>query len=218
MVAKRRQLAAEALGSAILTGVVIGSGILAAELAGGAAGLARVGNTLATSAILFVLILCLGPVSGAHFNPVVSAVMAWRGELTMAAAFAFAGVQILGCLAGAAFANLMFDRPALHLATTDRSGLGPLLGEAAATGLLVLAILGARRHGLIAVAAAVSLVIAAGYWWTASTSFANPAITVARAFSDTFAGIRPADAPGFVAAQCFGAALAAPLSRWLFGD
>lgn len=210
-----RRLFAEALGSLLLTGVVIGSGVLATQLTSDN-GVALIGNTLATSAILFVLITSLGGVSGAHFNPAVTLVEALDRKLSLTDSALYIPVQIAGCIAGAWLAHLMFDLPVFQLATTDRSGAGKMLAEGVATFALVFAIRGALRWRPEAVAASVALVIAAGYWWTSSTSFANPAITIARALSDTFAGVRLADAPGFIAAQIAGALLALGASKILF--
>jgi glycerol uptake facilitator-like aquaporin len=204
-------LAAEALGSALLTGVVIGSGILAARLSGGNDAVALLGNTGATAAILYVLITALGPISGAHFNPAVTLVMALRREIGVGAALAYGVAQIVGCVAGAMLAHAMFALPLLQTATHVRAGFAQDLSEGIATFALVFAILLVSRVRPQAVAAAAALTIAAGYWWTASTSFANPAITIARALSDTFAGVRPADVPGFVAGQIIGA-----LAAWAF--
>lgn len=203
-----RKLAAEALGSALLTGTVVGSGILAARMAEGNDAVALLGNTAATAAMLFVLVAGLGPISGAHFNPAVTLVMALRRQIGAAAAIAYVPVQIAGCVAGAWLAHVMFALPVLQMAQTARAGLAQMTSEGVATFALVFAILSVARWRPQAVPAAVALVITAGYWWTASTSFANPAITIARALSDTFAGIRPADAPGFIAGQLIGALLA----------
>lgn len=204
-----RRLTAEALGSALLTGVVIGSGILASRLSGGNDAVALLANTGATAAILFVLITALAPISGAHFNPAVTLVMALQREIGVGAALAYGLVQVAGCIGGAMLAHAMFALPLLQTATYVRAGFAQDLSEGVATFALVLAILLVSRARPQAVPAAVALTIAAGYWWTASTSFANPAITVARALSDTFAGVRPADVPGFVAGQVVGA-----LSAW----
>ncbi len=213
-----RRLAAELLGSAILSGTVIGSGILAARLAAGNDAVALIGNTAATAAILYVLITALGPISGAHFNPAVTLVMALRREIAPAPAALYALTQIAGCVAGALLAHAMFELPLLQLGAQERSGFAQALSEAVATFALIAAILLVSRFRSDAVAAAVALTIAAGYWWTASTSFANPAITIARALSNTFAGIRPEDAPMFIAAQFIGAIAAAALSSWLTAD
>lgn len=211
-----QRLAAEALGSLILAGVVVGSGIMAERLTSDT-GLALVANTGATAAILFVLITALGPISGAHFNPAVSLVMALRRELSAFAGILYAAAQIAGCVAGVILAHAMFSMPLLQQSLHDRSG-GPLmLSEAVAAFALVATILLVSSARPQSTAAAVSLVIAAGYWWTASTSFANPAITIARALSDTFAGIRPEDVPWFIIAQLGGALAAAAVCGWLIG-
>lgn len=216
MIGLDRRLAAEALGSFFLFACVIGSGIMATNLSQGNDAIALLGNTLATAAILFVLITMLGPISGAHMNPVVSLVAASRGELAWAEAAAYVLVQLAFGIVGAWAAHLMFDLPVLQLSVKARSGLGQLTGEAIATFGLVLTILGTARHRPQWVAPAVALYIAAAYWFTSSTSFANPAITVARSLSDTFAGISPSNVPAFVVAQLSGAALAALFARWLF--
>jgi len=214
----QRRLFAEWLGSLLLTATVIGSGILAVNVSGGNDGVALLGNTAATAAILFVLVTTLGPVSGAHFNPAVTLAFFMRREIKLGEAILFVIVQIIGCVVGAWLAHLMFELPILQLAETDRSGLPKTISESAATFALVFAILGTLRWRPEAVPAAVGLVIAAGYWWTASTSFANPAISIARALSDTFAGVRLADVPGFVIGQCTGAALAVGASTLLFSE
>jgi glycerol uptake facilitator-like aquaporin len=210
------KLAAEFLGSLLLTGVVIGSGIMAARLSGGNDGIALLGNTLATAAILYMLVTVLGPLSGAHFNPAVTLVAALRGETTPALALAYVAAQVAGCVAGAVVAHAMFEQPLLQTGSAVRDGAGQLLGEGAATFALVFAILLTVRAKPEALAMVVAMTIAAGYWWTSSTSFANPAITIARALSDTFAGIRPVDAPGFIVAQCAGATLAMLVCGWIY--
>lgn len=212
-----RRLSAELIGACLLAATVIGSGILAVQLSAGNDGVALLGNTLATTAILYVLVAILGPISGAHFNPAVTLVMTLRGDMAVREAALYIPLQLIGCVLGAMLAHAMFDLPLVQEATTNRAGAGRLLGEAAATFALVFAILGAVRHRPNDVPAIVALVITAGYWWTSSTSFANPAITIARALSDTFAGIRPADAPGFIAAQVGGALIAWFAGGWLFG-
>jgi glycerol uptake facilitator-like aquaporin len=212
-----RRLFAELLGSCLLAATVIGSGILAVQLSAGNDGVALLGNTLATAAILYVLIATLGPVSGAHFNPAVTLVMALRGDTRPADAALYILLQIAGCALGALLAHAMFGLPLIQEGMADRSGAGRMIGEAAATFALVFAILGAIRHRPNDVPAIVALVITAGYWWTSSTSFANPAITLARAMTDTFAGIRPADVPSFIAGQVIGAILAWLAGVWLFG-
>lgn len=210
-----RKIFAEFVGSAMLTGVVIGSGILASRMAGGNDAVALLGNTAATSAILFVLVSGLGPLSGAHFNPAVSLVMTFRGELSVGMLVAYVIVQIGGCVAGAILAHAMFELPLVQVSTHARSGTAQMLSEGVATFALVFAILTVAHWRKEAVPAAVALVIAAGYWWTASTSFANPAITIARALSDTFAGVRPADTPGFILGQFLGAITAWPCCTML---
>lgn len=210
-----RRCAAEFGGAWLLTATVVGSGIMGANLADGNDAVALLGNTLATAAILVVLIAALGPVSGAHFNPAVSLVFLVRRELAPSAFAAYVAVQIAGCIAGAWTAHLMFELPILQTSGHVREGLGQFLAEAVATFGLVGTILGCRRARPDLVPVAVALFIAAGYWFTASTSFANPAITIARSLTDTFAGIRPADAPWFIAAQIVGALLAAAALHWL---
>jgi glycerol uptake facilitator-like aquaporin len=200
-----QRLAAETLGAALLLAIVVGSGIMAERLAGGNEAVALLGNTLATAAGLFVLILIFGPVSGAHFNPAVTLVFALRREIAPGTAAAYAGAQFVGAVCGVALAHVMFDLPAFETSTTVRAGAGQIVGEAVATFFLVLTILGAVRWRPQAAPAAVALAIAAGYWFTSSTSFANPAVTAARTLTDTFAGVRPADAPGFMAGEVLGA-------------
>lgn len=211
-----RQAFAELFGALILTAVVIGSGILAARLADGHEAVALLANTVATAAILYVLISVLGPISGAHFNPAVTLVSALRRETPIAVALIYLPLQVAGCVSGALLAHAMFDLPLLQTATTVREGPAQMLSEGVATFALVFAILGGMRFNPNAVPAIVALTISAGYWWTASTSFANPAITIARAMSDTFAGIRPIDAPGFIAAQFAGALVAWAVAAFLF--
>jgi glycerol uptake facilitator-like aquaporin len=211
-----RRLLAETLGAALLAGAVIGSGVMASRLSGGNDGVALLANTLATAGMLFVLVAALGPVSGAYFNPAVTLAMALRREIGAGAALLYVPAQIVGCVAGAVLAHAMFELPLLSLSTTARAGGAEMLSEAAATFALVFAIIGVARWRAEALPAAVALVIAAGYWWTASTSFANPAITIARALSDTFAGVRPEDAPGFVAGQFAGALAAVGAAALIF--
>lgn len=211
-----KRLAAEGLGSFFLFATVIGSGIMAERLAGGNAALALLANTLATGAILFVLITILGPISGAHMNPAVSLVAASRRELRRRDAALYILAQLAFGVIGVWAAHLMFEAPLLQLSAKARTGLGLWTGEAVATFGLILTILGAVRHRPAAVPAAVALYIGAAYWFTSSTSFANPAITVARSLSDSFAGIAPADVPMFIAAQLAGAGLAALVARLLF--
>jgi glycerol uptake facilitator-like aquaporin len=211
-----RRIAAELAGTALLLAVVVGSGIMGERLAEGNDALALLGNTLATGAALYVLVLVFGPVSGAHFNPAVSLVFLLRRELAPADAAAYLAAQTAGAVLGVAIAHLMFDLAPFAISTKARAESGMPLGEAVATFGLVLTILGAGRWRPEAAPAAVGLFIAAGYWFTSSTSFANPAVTAARALTDTFSGIRPADAPGFIAAELVGAGLAAAFAGWLF--
>jgi glycerol uptake facilitator-like aquaporin len=211
-----RRLAAEGVGSFFLLATVIGSGIMAERLAGGNDALALLGNTLATGAILFVLITMLGPVSGAHMNPAVSLVAASRRELPWRDAGAYIAAQFAFGILGAFAAHAMFDLPILQLSVKARTGAGQWLAEAIATFGLILTILGTVRHRREWVAPAVALYITAAYWFTSSTSFANPAITVARSLSDTLAGIAPQDAPMFILAQLIGAGLAALVAKFLF--
>ena len=211
-----RRIAAEGLGSFFLFACVIGSGIMAQNLSGGNVAVALLGNTLATGAILFVLITMLGPISGAHMNPAVSLVAATRSELRWSEAVLYIAAQLAFGILGAWAAHLMFDLPTLQLSVKARTGLGQWTGEAVATFGLILTILGTVKHRREWVPASVALYITAAYWFTSSTSFANPAITVARSLSDTFAGIAPQDVPLFIAAQLTGAALAALTARWLF--
>lgn len=211
-----RKIAAEFGGAMVLSAVVIGSGVMGEGLAEGSPGLALLANTLATAAILFVLITALGPVSGAHFNPAVSLVLALRREIGAGEATLYAVAQVAGCVAGAMLAHSLFEQPLIQVSTHARAGGAQMLSEGAATFVLVACILLVSRARADALAAAVALTIAAGYWWTSSTSFANPAITLARALSDTFAGIRPQDAPGFIAAQFAGAFAALLACSWFY--
>ncbi|MDF0488528.1 aquaporin family protein [Sphingomonas sp. H39-1-10] len=201
----RRAVLAEALGSLLLFTTVIGSGIMAERLAGGNVAIALLGNTLATGAILFVLITMLGPVSGAHMNPAVTLVMRLRGHIRTGAALAYGAAQMVGGVIGVWLAHVMFDMPLLQLSTKLRDGPGQWAGEAVATFGLVLTILGTARTRPDSAPTSVALYIVAAYWFTSSTSFANPAITVARSLSDSFAGIAPSCVPAFVAAQIIGA-------------
>ncbi|HEX2366326.1 MAG TPA: MIP/aquaporin family protein [Bradyrhizobium sp.] len=211
-----QRLVAEWLGSAFLLAAVVGSGIMAQKLAGGNAALALLCNTLPTGAILVVLILIFGPLSGAHFNPAVTLAFASRGELPWAIAGLYVVVQIAGGIAGVWTAHLMFELPLWQASLTVRTGPGQWLAEGVATFGLLLTIFGCVARAPGAVAYAVGLYITSAYWFTASTSFANPAVTIARALSDTFAGIAPAGVLPFVAAQLLGAALAVILSGWLW--
>jgi glycerol uptake facilitator-like aquaporin len=212
---RAQRIAAEALGSGLLLATVIGSGIMGERLAGGNVALALLGNTLATGAMLVVLITALGPISGAHFNPAVSAVFALKRELPPSELAAYVLAQIGGGIAGVLIAHGMFEESLFQLSTKARSGPAQWLSEAVAAFGLVLTILLTLRANPAAAATTVGLYITAAYWFTASTSFANPAVTIARALSDTFAGIRPADVAPFIVAQLAGAAAAMFLSRWL---
>jgi glycerol uptake facilitator-like aquaporin len=207
-----RKLLAEALGTALLLTVVIGSGVMGERLACGNAAIALLANTLATVGGLYVLIELFAPVSGAHFNPVVSLVMAGRGELSATLLLPYIAVQLAGAMLGAWLAHAMFDLTILQFSSKVRSGLGQWIAEAVATFGLLLVILRAPRAR---VAALVAAYIGAAYWFTASTSFANPAAAFGRMFSDSFAGIAPASVPGFVVAQLLGAALAVAVQRLL---
>ena len=213
MIRPAQILVAEALGTALLVAAVVGSGIMAARLSDDVA-VQLLANTLSTAAVLYVLITIFGPVSGAQFNPVVTMVLALRRDLAPGQALANMLAQCGGALIGTALAHAMFELPILQVSTTVRSGVGQGLAEAVASFGLILAILGAGRAP---VAGLVAAYIASAYWFTASTSFANPAVALARAFTNTFAGIRPADLPLFIVAQIGGALAAALLARWLFG-
>ena len=210
-----RRAAAEALGTALLLATVVGSGIMGEQLAGGNVAIALLANTIATGAALVALILTLGPISGAHFNPAVTLADAWQGGLAWRDVPAYVGAQIGGAFAGVATAHLMFSKPVFFASHHVRSGNAQRFSEFVATFGLLSVIWGCARLRSAAVPFAVGAYITAAYWFTASTSFANPAVTLARAASDTFAGIRPADAPGFVVAQLAGATAATALFRWL---
>jgi glycerol uptake facilitator-like aquaporin len=210
----QQKVFAEALGAALLLAVVIGSGVMAERLAAGNMAVALLANTLATVGGLYILIEVLGPVSGAHFNPAVSAVMAWRGELAAAALLPYVAAQLLGAMLGACLVHAMFEMPIWQFSNKLRTGWGQWLAEAVATAGLLLVILRAPRTR---VAACVASYIGAAYWFTASTSFANPAAAFGRMFSDSFAGIAPSSVPGFVPAQCLGAVVGVALHRALGG-
>lgn len=212
-----RRLTAELLGSLLLTGAVIGSGIAAERMSGGNGAIALLANTGATAAMLFVLITALAPISGAHFNPAVTLVSALKREIGFGMASAYVFAQVLGCVLGAMLAHAMFSLPLISASTHERSGPAQMLSEGVATFALVFAIVATSRARPGAVAASVALVIAAGYWWTASTSFGNPAITIARSMSDTFAGVRPEDAPAFIVSQIVGALIAWMCCAMLLG-
>jgi glycerol uptake facilitator-like aquaporin len=209
---------AEFLGTAFLLAAVVGSGIMPAKLAGGNAALALLCNTIATGAILTVLILMLGPISGAHFNPAVSLAAALRGDMSANAAGLYIGAQLTGAILGVWAAHLMFELPVLQISLTTRTGAGQWLAEAIATFGLLLTILGCSARSPAAIPYAVGLYITSAYWFTASTSFANPAVTIARSLSDTFAGIAPAGVMAFIAAQLGGMLAAVALGRWLWRE
>jgi glycerol uptake facilitator-like aquaporin len=209
-----RRLLAEGLGSALLAATVVGSGIMAQRLSGGNTAVALLANTGATVAVLYTLITLLGPISGAHFNPAVSGIEALRGQLSWRDAGAYTLTQIVGCCAGAVLAHLMFELPLVEASTHVRSGPAQWLAEAVATFGLLLVVIGHRRAEQAPWM--VACWIGAAYWFTASTSFANPAITIARSLTNTFSGIRPVDAPAFIAAQLIGAIAAFGLGRLLF--
>ena len=211
-----RKLAAEFLGTLLLVATVVGSGIMAERLAGGNDAIALLGNTIPTGAILVVIILIFGPVSGAHFNPAVTLAFLLRRELDLRSALAYWPTQIAGGVAGTLIAHHMFELQLWQLSTHARTGLSQWSAEIVATFGLVITIFGCIRYRPETVPYAVGLFISAGYWFTASTSFANPAVTVARSFTDTFSGIAPVDAPGFIVAQLIGAALAAFFALWIF--
>jgi glycerol uptake facilitator-like aquaporin len=210
-----RRLAAEAVGTAILLATVVGSGIMAERLAGGNVAVALLANTIATGAALVALILTFGPISGAHFNPAVTLADAWQGGIAWSTVPPYVAAQIVGAFAGVASAHLMFELPLFFASQHVRSGPAQMFSEFVATFGLLAVIWGCVRSRPDAVSFAVGGYITAAYWFTASTSFANPAVTLARAASDTFAGIRPADAPGFIVAQLLGAAAATAFFRWL---
>jgi glycerol uptake facilitator-like aquaporin len=211
-----QRIAAEFLGTALLLATVIGSGIMGAKLSGGNDAVALLGNSLATGAILAVIITVFGPISGAHFNPAVSGVFWLRGETSSRLAIAYVVAQLLGGFVGVLLAHAMFDMPLMQTASKVRTGPGQWFAEGVATFGLILTILGTLIARPAAVAVNVGLYIIAAYWFTASTSFANPAVTVARAFSDTFVGIRLDDVAAFIAAQLAGAVLAMGVAGWLF--
>lgn len=210
-----QRLIAELIGTAMLLATVVGSGIMAETLAGGNIAIALLGNTIATGAILYVLITMFGPLSGAHFNPAVTLVFTLKKELTKTLAAQYIIAQVLGGLLGVAAAHFMFDDTLVQFSQKVRTGPSQWFSEGVATFGLVLTILATLRSNPSSVPMAVGLYITAAYWFTASTSFANPAVTIARSFSDTFAGIRPVDAPWFILCQIAGAILALYIARWL---
>jgi glycerol uptake facilitator-like aquaporin len=211
-----RRIAAEGLGTALLVATVVGSGIMGEKLAAGNVALALLGNTLPTGAILVVLILAFGPISGAHFNPAVSLVMSLRKEHPWREFWPYAAVQIVGACLGTLVAHAMFGLPLLELAVKSRTGAAQWFAEAVATFGLIVTILAVARFRSEAVPVAVGLYITAAYWFTASTSFANPAVTIARALTDSFAGIAPGDVPMFIVAQLTGALSGLGVMGWFF--
>jgi glycerol uptake facilitator-like aquaporin len=212
------RIVSEGLGTGLLVCTVVGSGIMAERLAGGNQAVALLGNTIPTGAILVVLITILGPLSGAHFNPAVTAILAALGKFPKSEVAVYILVQCVGGISGTALAHLMFDLAPLAVGTTSRTGASQFLAETVATFTLVLCILGGLRYAPQAIPWLVGLTITAAYWFTASTSFANPAVTIARGFTTTFAGIAVNHVPGFIAAQLFGAGLSAVLCAWLFRE
>ncbi|MEO1619654.1 MAG: MIP/aquaporin family protein [Cyanobacteria bacterium J06632_3] len=213
-----RRVVAEWLGTLTLLATVIGSGIMAEQLADGNVAIALLGNTIPTGAILIVLILVFGPISGAHFNPAVTLAFALRREISTRESLLFVVAQVIGGIAGVFIAHIMFGNPIIDPSTTLRTGLGQWVGEFVATFGLVGTILGCLKARPAAVPYAVGLYITAAYWFTSSTSFANPAVTVARGFSDTFAGIHPANVIPFIIVQLIAAILATAFFRWLLNE
>jgi glycerol uptake facilitator-like aquaporin len=211
----RRRALAECLGTAFLLATVVGSGIMGEKLAGGNVAIALLANTVATGAGLVALILTFGPISGAHFNPAVTLADASQGGLAWREVPVYVGAQVLGAFGGVAVAHVMFAKPVLSASAHGRSGFAQIVSEFVATFGLLSVIWGCARRRPSAVPFAVGAYITAAYWFTSSTSFANPAVTLARAASDTFAGIRPVDVPGFIVAQLLGAAAATATFRWL---
>jgi len=211
-----RRAVAEWLGTALLLAAIIGSGIMAERLSGGNGALALLCNTLATGAMLTVLILVFGPLSGAHFNPAVTVSFALQGKTPLADAVVYIAAQIAGAIIGVWIAHLMFEMPAFQLSTHVRTGAGQWLAEMIATFGLILTIFACLARTPAAIPYAVGLYITAAYWFTSSTSFANPAVTIARALSDTFAGVAPDGVPAFIFAQIAGMLCALPVLRWLF--
>jgi glycerol uptake facilitator-like aquaporin len=216
MLVLARRAFAEWLGTALLLAAIVGSGIMAQKLAGDNVALALLCNAIATGALLVVLVLMFGPVSGAHFNPAVTLAFALRGELTWADAATYILAQIIGAIMGVWIAHLMFELPVWQLSLRERTGVGQWLAEVVATFGLLSTIFGVAAKTPNAVPYAVGLYITSAYWFTASTSFANPAVTIARSLSDTFTGIAPSGVAGFIAAQLIGVALATPLARWVW--
>jgi glycerol uptake facilitator-like aquaporin len=211
-----RRVAAETLGTCLLVATVIGSGIMAARLAGGQQAVALLANAVATGSMLYVLITMLGPISGAHFNPVVTGVMVVTRAVSLSDGLSYVVAQLAGGILGTIIANVMFETPALQIAQTMRGGLGQWLGEFVATAGLMLTILGLSASRPASIPAAVGLYILSAYWFTSSTSFANPAVTIARVFSDSFAGIAPESVTMFIFMQVTGAAAGLFLTSWLW--
>jgi glycerol uptake facilitator-like aquaporin len=212
------KITAEFLGTAFLLAAVVGSGIMAQKLSGGNTALALLCNTIPTGAILVVLILIFGPISGAHFNPAVTLAFASRGKLAWTAALIYIAAQVVGGIAGVWAAHLMFEMPVLQLSLTQRTGVGQWFAEVVATFGLLLTIFGCAARTPAAIPYAVGLYITSAYWFTASTSFANPAVTIARSLSDTFAGIAPGGVLAFIGAQLLGAAIAVILAGWMWTE
>ena len=213
---KTNALLAEFIGSALLCGVVVGSGIMAFDLSNGNIAVALIGNSIATAAILWVLVAILGPISGAHFNPAVTVAFYIDKEIKIQNALFYIFLQVFGCILGTLLAHGMFDQAFLQIASTERTGYHLLLSEWLATFALVFAIFGSVRYAPKSVPAAVALTVLAGYWWTSSTSFANPAITIGRALTNTFTGINPNNLIGFILAQLFGAISAVLVCHFTF--
>jgi glycerol uptake facilitator-like aquaporin len=211
-----RRAVAEAVGTALLLSAIVGSGIMGERLAGGNASLALLANTLSTGAALCALILAFGPISGAHFNPVLTLSEASQGSVPWREVPVYIAAQFLGAVLGVVAANIMFSEPALSLSNHARSGGRMILSECIATFGLLSVIMGCSRRRSTMIPFAVAAYIMSAYWFTASTSFANPAVTVARAMSDTFTGIRPTDVPGFIGGQIAGAVMAMVCFRWLW--
>lgn len=216
MLSLSRRLTAEAMGTALLLAIVVGSGIMAERLSGDLTALALLANTVATGAGLVALILTFGPISGAHFNPIVSLSEVLQGKLNWRDGLSYSVVQVVGGIAGVWLAHAMFEQPLWQLSQHARTGSGQWLAEAVASFGLIAIIISTTRHRPSATPFAVAAFITAAYWFTASTSFANPAVTLARALTDSFAGIRLADVPGFMMAQVMGALSALALMSWLF--
>ena len=212
----KRALIAETMGTALLLMAVVGSGIMGERLADGTAGLALLANAISTGAMLYGLITVLGPISGAHFNPAVTLCFWLRKEITARQGLLYGVAQVVGGLLGVWATHMMFDLAVLQQSSTARTGVGQWFSEALATAGLLLVIHGGRRHQPTAVPTLVALYITSAYWFSASTSFANPAVTIARGVTDTFSGIMPVHVPMFVATQLLSAAMATPLLGWLF--